>query len=45
MYAAIDYLQSPQFLIDVVYRLQENQEQIDMLEGTGRGTCSKSKLL
>ena len=34
MYAAIDYLQSPQFLIDVAHRLQENQEQIAMLEGT-----------
>ncbi len=34
MYAAIDYLQSPQFLIDVAHRLQKNQEQIAMLEGT-----------
>ena len=34
MYAAIDYLQSPQFLIDVAHRLQADQKQIATLTDT-----------
>ena len=34
MYAAIDYLQSPQFLIDVAHRLQADQKQIAALTDT-----------
>ncbi len=34
MYAAIDYLQSPQFLIDVAHRLQADKEQIAALTDT-----------
>ena len=42
MYAAIDYLQLPQFPIDVAHRLQENQEQIAMIEGTVKKLAPKA---